>query len=231
MPSGGFSNDGWPSSPDGSARMAACSIASIRSGARSKTAQPSGRVALPFGTGLFCDSLPDVYDLNFVRVERPAGAAEIADAVNAEMETFFHRKLTLDPGQAATGAALAAEGWEATTHLVMAQRAGARPPGGDRLRARGAVRRDRAAAHRADQRGVVGIGFARLRPQPRRAARRPGRPGALLRRVRGRSGRRLLRAPRGRRRRPDRGREHAAGCARPRARTRPRAGGRRRGRG
>jgi RimJ/RimL family protein N-acetyltransferase/ribosomal protein S18 acetylase RimI-like enzyme len=78
-------------------------------------------VALPFGTGLFCDSLPDVYDLNFVRVERPAGASEIADVVNAEMETFFHRKLTFDEDQAATGAALAAEGWDATTHLVMAQ--------------------------------------------------------------------------------------------------------------
>ena len=79
------------------------------------------RVALPFGTGLFCDTLPDVFDLNFVRVERPAGAGEIAEAVEASMETFFHRKLTLAPGQAQTGVELSAAGWEPTTHLVMAQ--------------------------------------------------------------------------------------------------------------
>ena len=40
------------------------------------------RVPLGFGTGLFCDSLPDVYDLNYVRAETRAEAGEIAAAVN-----------------------------------------------------------------------------------------------------------------------------------------------------
>jgi RimJ/RimL family protein N-acetyltransferase/ribosomal protein S18 acetylase RimI-like enzyme len=79
-------------------------------------------VPLGFGTGLFCDALPDVYDLNFVRVEHPASPGEIAAATDAAMETFWHRKLTLPADQAETSAALAADGWEATTHLVMARR-------------------------------------------------------------------------------------------------------------
>ena len=74
---------------------------------------------LRFGTGLFCDSLPDVYDLNYVRAETVAGAGEIAAAVDGAMEAFFHRKVTLAEGEAATAAELAAAGWEPTTHLLM----------------------------------------------------------------------------------------------------------------
>ena len=77
------------------------------------------RVPLRFGTGLFCDSLPDVYDLNYVRAETAAPAGEIAAAVDGAMEAFFHRKVTLAEGEAATAAELAAAGWEPATHLVM----------------------------------------------------------------------------------------------------------------
>jgi RimJ/RimL family protein N-acetyltransferase/ribosomal protein S18 acetylase RimI-like enzyme len=122
MPSAGSSSDGSPSSPDRSLGKNGWMLDRIHSFRRAiEDGAAERRVALPFGTGLFCDSLPDVYDLNFVRVERAASATAIEAAVDAEMETFFHRKLTLDRGRPATGAALATEGWEATTHLVMAQ--------------------------------------------------------------------------------------------------------------
>jgi len=76
-------------------------------------------VPLGFGTGLFCDSLPDVYDLNYVRVEQTAPAGEVADATDRAMESFLHRKVTLPADQAVTAAALAAAGWESATHLIM----------------------------------------------------------------------------------------------------------------
>jgi RimJ/RimL family protein N-acetyltransferase/ribosomal protein S18 acetylase RimI-like enzyme len=79
-------------------------------------------VPLQFGTGLFCDSLPDVYDLNYVRVETAAPPAELAAAVEAAMEGFFHRKVTLEESEAETAGQLAAAGWEPATHLVMALR-------------------------------------------------------------------------------------------------------------
>jgi RimJ/RimL family protein N-acetyltransferase/predicted GNAT family acetyltransferase len=93
------------------------------------------RVPLRFGTGLFCDSLPDVYDLNYVRAETAAPADEIAAAVDGAMEAFFHRKVTLAEGESATAAELAAAGWEPATHLVMVLQ---REP--DRRTAAGSVR-------------------------------------------------------------------------------------------
>ena len=90
---------------------------------------------LRFGTGLFCDSLPDVYDLNYVRAETAAPAGEIAAAVDGAMEAFFHRKVTLAAGESATAAELAAAGWEPSTHLVMVLQ---REP--DRREAAGSVR-------------------------------------------------------------------------------------------
>jgi hypothetical protein len=86
MPSGGFSNDGSPSSPDRALRKNGCVLDRIHSFRRAIEDRAAERhVALPFGTGLYCDSLPDVYDLNFVRVERAASPAEIAATVDAEM--------------------------------------------------------------------------------------------------------------------------------------------------
>ncbi|MGZ4386501.1 MAG: GNAT family N-acetyltransferase [Gaiellaceae bacterium] len=93
------------------------------------------RVPLRFGTGLFCDSLPEVYDLNYVRAETAAPAYEIAAAVDGAMEAFFHRKVTLEEDESATAAALAASGWEPSTHLVMVLQ---REP--DRRTAAGTVR-------------------------------------------------------------------------------------------
>ena len=77
------------------------------------------RLPLRFGTGLFCDSLPDVYDLNYIRAETSAAPNEITAAVDSAMETFFHRKVTFEEGQAETAAGLATAGWEHATHLVM----------------------------------------------------------------------------------------------------------------
>ena len=80
------------------------------------------RLALPFGTGLFCDSLPDVYDLNYVRAETAAAPGEISEEVDRAMEAFFHRKVTFEEDESETATELAVAGWEAATHLVMALR-------------------------------------------------------------------------------------------------------------
>ncbi len=70
------------------------------------------------GTGLFVDSLPDVYDLNYLRAERPAAAAQLAADADSLMQPFLHRKVVLrDADQAAGFRRL---GWTVTTHLVMA---------------------------------------------------------------------------------------------------------------
>jgi GNAT superfamily N-acetyltransferase len=72
-------------------------------------------VATAHGTGLFVDSLRDVHDLNYVRVERSAGATELAAEAEALMAGFPHRRVV-----AYEPVGLPPLGWDATTHLVMA---------------------------------------------------------------------------------------------------------------
>src|SRR5205823_14638698 len=56
------------------------------------------------GTALFCDSIPIVYDANFLRVDSIATPAEHEAEADALMERFWHRRVVTDEG----GAALAA---------------------------------------------------------------------------------------------------------------------------
>jgi RimJ/RimL family protein N-acetyltransferase/ribosomal protein S18 acetylase RimI-like enzyme len=72
------------------------------------------------GVGLFCDSIPIVYDANFVRAERPAGADVLAAEADEVMERFFHRRV-IAPGESRDLAGgFAALGWAVSAHLVMA---------------------------------------------------------------------------------------------------------------
>src|SRR5439155_5611145 len=71
------------------------------------------------GTGLFCDSIPIVYDANFVRVESVASAALHEAEADALMERFWHRRVITDAGGAALAAGFAELGWTQTTHVVM----------------------------------------------------------------------------------------------------------------
>jgi RimJ/RimL family protein N-acetyltransferase len=69
------------------------------------------QVPSPFGEGLFVDTLPNVYDLSYLLVDR-GEAPEIRAEVERLMERFHHRKaiayLDLDLG------------WPQSVHLVMA---------------------------------------------------------------------------------------------------------------
>jgi ribosomal protein S18 acetylase RimI-like enzyme len=73
---------------------------------------------VPFahGRAILSPSLPEVYDMNFLRAERDAPADELARAADVLMEDCFHRRVD------AVGGGLGALGWAATPHLVMAHR-------------------------------------------------------------------------------------------------------------
>jgi RimJ/RimL family protein N-acetyltransferase/predicted GNAT family acetyltransferase len=80
------------------------------------------RVPTPHGVGLFCDSLPVVYDVNYLRIDRLAPAAELEAEADLLMQRFWHRRVIID----ARGGKLAGEfaelGWTRSTHVIMAHR-------------------------------------------------------------------------------------------------------------
>ena len=77
--------------------------------------------AVPFahGTGLFCDSIPIVYDVNFLRVDSVASADVHEAEADALMEPFWHRRVLMDEDGAALASGFAVLGWTQTTHVVM----------------------------------------------------------------------------------------------------------------
>jgi RimJ/RimL family protein N-acetyltransferase/predicted GNAT family acetyltransferase len=87
------------------------------------------RVPTAHGVGLFADSVPSVYDANYLSIETlgvdPNAVATEADAT---MEPYHHRRVILELGDDATAAALARHDYLRSTHLVFAH---AREP--DRL--------------------------------------------------------------------------------------------------
>ena len=98
------------------------STASATSGARSRTPPPSARRAAAHGIGLFCDSLPTVYDVNYLSVRTAAApAAELAAEADAAMEALLppprDRSSRAASGLAADFAEL---GCTLSTHLVLA---------------------------------------------------------------------------------------------------------------
>lgn len=80
-------------------------------------------VPFAYGTALSVPSLPDVYDLNIVRVEREGPIGELIAAADELQASFHHRKIVVH--DSALGAQLApgfqAAGWSAAGHVHMAQ--------------------------------------------------------------------------------------------------------------
>jgi len=87
------------------------------------------QVPTAHGLGLFADSVPSVYDANYLSIETlgvdPDAVATEADAT---MEPYHHRRVVLEQGDDPTAAALARHDYLLSTHLVFAH---AREP--DRL--------------------------------------------------------------------------------------------------
>jgi RimJ/RimL family protein N-acetyltransferase/ribosomal protein S18 acetylase RimI-like enzyme len=77
-------------------------------------------VPVAHGVGLFCDSIPQVYDENYVRIDRPVAAETHAAEADALMEAFSHRRVTVDGREDALTAGFAELGWAPSTHVVMA---------------------------------------------------------------------------------------------------------------
>jgi RimJ/RimL family protein N-acetyltransferase/predicted GNAT family acetyltransferase len=79
-------------------------------------------VPFPYGTALSAPSLPDVYDLNVVRVERDVPVEDLIAAADELQAQFHHRKVVVP--DSALGARLApgfeAAGWSSTCHVHMA---------------------------------------------------------------------------------------------------------------
>lgn len=102
-------------------------------------------------TGLFCDSLRDVYDLNFLRADAAAPVDALVAEADALMPGFFHRKIVVDRGGDEVESAFRQRGWTPSEHLVMAH---AREP-------------DR----RVDTAGLREVSFDALEPLRTEAAR------------------------------------------------------------
>jgi RimJ/RimL family protein N-acetyltransferase len=94
-------------------------IAAFQHGLARRVAERT--LPLPHGLGLFCDSLPSVYDVNYVRLEQRGDPDEILAEADVALETFHHRRLSSDGEVADLAARAAALGWEASINLVMAR--------------------------------------------------------------------------------------------------------------
>ncbi len=98
------------------------SVERIRSFRRAlELAAAERRVPTAHGIGLFADSVPNVYDANYLSSEEPAGVARaLAAETDDVMESFHHRRVVLEQGDDATAAALVEHGFSCSTHLVFA---------------------------------------------------------------------------------------------------------------
>jgi RimJ/RimL family protein N-acetyltransferase/predicted GNAT family acetyltransferase len=74
------------------------------------------------GVGFFSDSVPSVYDANYLVLDRLTTAGEHAAEADALMERFHHRKVVTFEGGRALEQGFAERGWKPATHLVMAHR-------------------------------------------------------------------------------------------------------------
>jgi RimJ/RimL family protein N-acetyltransferase len=105
------------------------------------------RVPSAYGVGLFCDSIPDVWDENYLRVDERVSPAMHAAEAESLMEAFWHRRVTFNGPPDDFAVRFADLGWSHSTHLVMAH---LDPP--DRVAATSGVREvtleDIAPAHR-----------------------------------------------------------------------------------
>jgi RimJ/RimL family protein N-acetyltransferase/ribosomal protein S18 acetylase RimI-like enzyme len=110
------------------------------------------RVPTTHGVGLFAPSVREVYDMNYVRAEQPAPAAELIADAERLMEDYFHKRVILERADARTATDFRAHGWTVVPHLIMAH---AREP--DR-RADTSMVREVSFAELADARREVTVG-------------------------------------------------------------------------
>lgn len=78
------------------------------------------RVESPYGTGLFADSVREVYDMNYVRAEEPAPADDLIAETERLMDDFFHARVIVERPDDTLAGAFRARGWTVTPHLIMA---------------------------------------------------------------------------------------------------------------
>lgn len=72
------------------------------------------------GTGLFADSIREVYDMNYVRADRVADLDGLVAETEALMEDFFHTRVIVEHPDDGTANAFRARGWTVAPHLIMA---------------------------------------------------------------------------------------------------------------
>jgi ribosomal protein S18 acetylase RimI-like enzyme len=73
------------------------------------------------GTAILGDTIPDVYDHNYVSVEEPrVGAAELAADAEEALAERRHRRVIVEDGAPGLAADFAAAGYVLSTHLVLA---------------------------------------------------------------------------------------------------------------
>ena len=94
-------------------------IAEFRTALEDACAERSERSA--HATGLFCDSIPNVYDFNYLRADEPlAAASELVGEADALMPAFLHRKVVAGRDAEQVAAAFSEQGFTITQHVVMA---------------------------------------------------------------------------------------------------------------
>jgi RimJ/RimL family protein N-acetyltransferase/ribosomal protein S18 acetylase RimI-like enzyme len=81
-------------------------------------------IETPNGTGIVSDSVPDVYDANYLSVESPVvGAGDLTAEAEAALETSHHRRVIVEDGAAGLADDFAQLGFDRVTHLVLAHTA------------------------------------------------------------------------------------------------------------
>ena len=87
------------------------------------------REEFEYGTALYNDELPRVYDANFVRFARAPHAAVISDLADELQASLGHRKVVLPESAAVAADELRSRGWKLNTLVTMAYRGVGFPPG------------------------------------------------------------------------------------------------------
>jgi len=92
--------------------------------ARTMAGVAERRVPVSGGVALLVDSLPRVYDVNYVHAlaAPPPSAEELASAADETMAHLHHRKVVVEQGGGELSAAFAALGFLDTEHLVLVRR-------------------------------------------------------------------------------------------------------------